>query len=252
MPPFWLNIRKSDVQNKLLQDVVRMKVVTHCNAGKASSMYVLKEYLAYKIYTILSPYSFRVRLVKMVYVDTGRKNRRTENWAFIIEPESMMVKRNGGFIIKNDMLSMRHMIPEHMDRVAMFQYMIGNADYSIAGRQNIKIMGLEERIPEGFIPVPYDFDYSGIVDAYYAIPGENLGIESVRERYFLGACRTEADHEKTIEYLLDYRDEMYAYIGSFPYLEENRKNELVYYLEEFYKMTSGPGFISREIESTCR
>ena len=51
--PFWLNIRKADVANEHLQDVKRMKVVTHCNGGKSYSEYVLKEYLAYKIYNLI-------------------------------------------------------------------------------------------------------------------------------------------------------------------------------------------------------
>ena len=97
--PFWLNIRKADVVNQHLQGIKRIKVVTHCNGGHAYGDYVLKEYLAYKIYNLLSPVSFRVRLVKMRYIDTGRKNKVTENWAFMIEPEALLAERLGGIRI---------------------------------------------------------------------------------------------------------------------------------------------------------
>ena len=81
MAPFWLNIRKAEVENVHLQDVNRFKVVTKCQGSKAYDDYVLKEYLAYKIYNIISPISFRVRLIRMSYVDTGRKNKVSEGWA---------------------------------------------------------------------------------------------------------------------------------------------------------------------------
>ena len=252
MPPFWLNIRKANVVNKSLQGVVRMKVVTHCNGGKASGDYVLKEFLAYKIFNILSPYSFRASLVKMKYIDTGRKNKLTENWAIIIEPEEMLTERLDVYSIENDKLSMKHMLPEHMDIVAMFNYMIGNGDYSVTGRQNLKLFGLKEFAAEGFIPVPYDFDYSGVVNAFYAIPGEKLGIESVTERYYLGACREIETYQSTIDYFNSKKDEIMEMINSFPYLDLKKRAEMISYLEAFYEESSYPGYISKNIKSTCR
>jgi hypothetical protein len=35
------------------------------------------------------------------------------------------------------------------------------------------------------VVVPYDFDYAGIVDAYYAVPNEGLEIENVRQRFIV-------------------------------------------------------------------
>ena len=252
MPPFWLNIRKADIENKKLQEVVKMKVVTHCNGGRASGIYVMKEFLAYQIYNILSPYSFRATLVQMKYIDTGRKDKVTENWAFMIEPEEMLIKRLDLFAIENDKLSMKLMLPEHMDRVAMFNYMIGNADYSVTGLHNIKIMGLKEINAQGFIPVPYDFDYSGIVDAFYAEPGENLGIESVTDRYYLGACREIEEYQSTIDYFNSKKDEIMDLIISFPYLEMKDKKPIIEYIEEFYIQTSYSDFILNDIKRTCR
>jgi len=97
----------------------------------------LKEYLAYKIYNILSPVSFRVRLIRMKYVDTGRKGKMTESWAFMIEPEGLLAGRLEAIPIKNDELSMARMEKGSMDLVAMFMFMIGNSDYSIVGRHNV-------------------------------------------------------------------------------------------------------------------
>ena len=159
LAPFWLNIRKADVENVHLQDVNRFKVVTNCQGSKAYDEYVLKEFLAYRIYNIISPVSFRVRLIRMKYVDTGRKNKVSEGWAFMIEPEAMLAERVGGLVVKKDDLAISLMKPGDMDLAAMFMYMIGNCDYSITGRHNMKILGMPGFGSEGYTPVPYDFVY---------------------------------------------------------------------------------------------
>jgi len=250
--PFWLNIRKADVANQHLQETKRMKIVTHCQGSNAYADYLLKEYLTYKIYNILSPISFRVRLIRMKYVDTGRKNKVTESWAFMIEPEGMVAERHDAQVIKNDKLSMRFMEPESMDLVALFMFMIGNADYSIAGRHNVKILGLPGFGSEGYTPVPYDFDYTGLVNATYAVPGENLGITSVTERYYMGLCREESEYGQVISHMETHRDEILEMINSFPYLREKHKSEMISYLEEFYILASDPGLIQKKLKKSCR
>jgi hypothetical protein len=250
--PFWLNIRKADVANEHLQEVKRMKVVTHCNGGKSYSNYVLKEYLTYKIYNLISPVSFRVRLIHMTYIDTGRRNKVTENWAFLIEPEEMLAERVEGMVVKNDELSMRHMRPEQFDVAALFHYMIGNPDYSIAGRHNMKILGLDEFGSKGYTPVPYDFDYTGLVNAYYAVPGENLGITSVRQRYFLGLCREDSEYQMAIDHIQNLRGEILEEVQNFTYLNDKDKKDMISYLEAYFESAAKPGFIRSNLRTTCR
>ena len=229
-----------------------MKMVTHCEGGSDAGEYVLKEYLAYRIYNILSPYSFRVRLVRMKYIDTGRKNRESENWAFIIEPENLLVQRKNMYSVKNDGLGMSHMLPEDMERVALFEYMIGNADYSVSGRHNVKIIGQKEIGVQGFIPVPYDFDYSGLVNASYAVPGENLGIRSVTDRYYLGPCRDPESCRETIDLFTEKREEIIGMVEGFPFLERRNKSEMRAYLNEFFNLASQPDLLYRRTQRTCR
>lgn len=250
--PFWLNIREAQVGNKYLQDVKRIKIVTHCYNSKPSNEYVLKEYLAYKIFNILSPYSFRVRLIRMNYVDTGRKNKVTESWAFMIEPEEMLAARHNAQVIKKDELSMKFMETEAMDLVAMFQYMIGNPDYSVAGRHNLKILGLEGFGSKGYTPVPYDFDYTGIVNAAYAIPGDNLGITSVTERYFMGPCREDQDYIRAMDHIEKHHHEIMEFIHSFAYMDEDLKSEVIGYLESYFSSAKAPDFIKSKLKKTCR
>jgi len=252
LAPFWLNIRKADVENVHLQDVKRIKVVTNCMGSRSYDKYVLKEYLAYKIYNIISPVSFRVRLVRMKYVDTGRKNKVTEGWAFLIEPEEMLAERFEALVVKKDDLAASLMKPGGMDLAAMFMYMIGNSDYSVTGRHNIKILGLPGFGTEGYTPVPYDFDYSGLVNASYAIPGPDLGISSVRQRYYMGPCRDDEAYLAANEHITQHREEILQMVNEFEYLDEKDKNSVIFYLEEYFAIAGTAHDLKYSLQKTCR
>lgn len=252
MAPFWLNIRKAGVANEKLQDTRRIKVVTSCRDSETFDDYVLKEYLCYKIYNILSPVSFRVRLLKMTYVDTGRKNKLTEGWAFMIEPEVMVAERNEAIVVENDQLAMRLIKPEQLDVLTLYMYMIGNADFSVTGRHNVKILGMPGFGTEGYTLVPYDFDYSGAVNASYAVPGANLGISSVRERYYLGLCRDDDSYREAIEEINQKREEILRVVSDFEYLGEKQKEEMLAYLGEYFALASQFDLISSSLRKTCR
>jgi len=252
MPPFWVNIRHSGIEAEDMTDVIKMKVVTRCRPTSIYDSYVLREYLVYKIWNILSPYGFNVRLVRLTFIDTGRNNKTESNWGFIIEPEEMMAERNNCMPIKNDRLSVRTVNQEIMDKVALFSYMIGQADYSVTGRHNLKILSPKEYGTTGFIPVPYDFDYSGLVNTSYSTPDPDLGISSVRERYFLGSCRSLEEYEETVKWLASYRDEIEDLIRNFQYLDEDDRTKMIDYIESYYQETERKNFIQANIQSTCR
>lgn len=252
-PPFFLNIKRSGIETgDELDEHQRIKVVVPCRSTDIFDDYVLKEYLVYRLYNIVTPYSFRVRLVRLTIIDTGRDNEVTEEWAFLIEPEELLAARNSGREITSDKLSLRTMNPEMMDILGQFQYMIGNGDYSVTGRHNLKIIAVAAPGPVGFLPVPYDFDYTGLVNTDYAVPGEDLGIRTVRERYFLGACRSQEKYLEAINYMQACRDEMIGLINDFEYLKDELKTEMVDYLQEYFDAVQRDSFMPRELDSTCR
>ena len=234
LAPFWLDLHRADAEHEEQQDFARIKIVTHCKGSQAYEEYVLKEYLCYRIYNIISPNSFRVRLVRMTYVDTGRDNKVTEGWAFMIEPVEMLAQRLNATEIKDEGLLSRQMRPVEMNMLALFQYMIGHTDYSVPLRHNVKILGLSGFGTAGYIAVPYDFDYSGLVDAYYALPAEVLDITSVTERYYVGPCRSDVDFVLAIEQLNLYREEILKLVWNFEYLDQKDKKNVVNYLEEYF------------------
>jgi hypothetical protein len=253
MAPFWLNIWEADEKNKEHQvDMKRIKIVTHCKGAEAYEEYVLKEYLCYKIYNIISPISFRTRLIRMTYVDTGRKNRISGGWAFMIEPENMLAQRTGGIMIKRDDVGFNLMRPDRLDVLSLFQYMVGNTDYSIYGRHNVKMFGLPGFGIQGYTPVPYDFDYTGFVNSYYAVPGENLGINSVRERYYLGPCREDEAFIAAIEHINQYREEILQLVDDFEQLDPKHKKELIAYLEDYFALAGSSNELTNSLKRTCQ
>lgn len=251
LPPLWLNIKKSGVAGKEFQDVKKMKVVTHCRMSQTYQSAIMKEFLTYKIYGIISPYSFRVRLMEIKYIDAGRKNKEYSNWAFIIEPEAMMAERLEAIPFKLDNISRNDTKVFETDVMSIFNYMIGNADYSIMARHNTKLLRLKDMSIANPIPVPYDFDYTGIVNAPYAVPGENLNIEKITDRYFLGPCRTDEEFEKAMDVFKSKKEDIFGFIQSFPYASDKTKKAVTGYLEEFYTLLEKSWFIEHELKSTC-
>jgi hypothetical protein len=252
LPPFWLNIRKAKVENKFLDGTKKIKIVTQCKNSKQYEQYVIKEYLTYKIYNEISPYSFRVRLIRMKYIDTGRKDKETNAWAFMIEPEDMMAERLGAIPVKSNSVSMQYTDTLMTNVVALFMYMIGNADYSVAGRHNLKLLRRQELTRPLPVPVPYDFDYSGLVNAFYAVPGENLGLTSVTQRYYLGPCRGDQEYLAAIDQIQRNKDSILEVVNSSPYLDEKMRKEMINYLEEYFSNAENPEILLRSLKSTCR
>lgn len=250
-PPIKLNISKADVKNKYLEDTKTIKLVTHCKQSLTYETYILKEYLVYKLYNVITPNSFRVRLLEVDYVDTGKKGKNVDTWAFLIEPEGMLAERLDMFNIKNNELSQKYMEPEDMVRVSLFNYMIGNTDFSVNGRHNLKVLQPNDVTQPLGIPVPYDFDYSGLVNATYAVPYEGLGIKSVKERYYVGLCQNEASFESILKEFLNKKEQLLKVVEDFQYLEPRDKKYVINYLNEFFEEAKRPSFISNHIKSTC-
>lgn len=255
LPPIMLNIRHSKIDADSLKDIVKMKLYVRCKSVKQYNDYILREYLTNKIYTLISPISYRVRLVRLKIIDTGKDNEETVDWAFLQEPDELMEKRLEGRMVKSDRLSMATVNREVMDEVALFQYMVGNGDYSVTGRHNLRVIAVQNPELQGFLVIPYDFDYTGLVNTSYAIPGEqgeNLGITNVRVRYYLGPCRDTEIHQAEVEEFANYRERIIDYINNFEYLDGKEKEDMIEYLESYFEEAEKDDFVQRKIQTTCR
>jgi len=252
LPPFWMNIEDSEIKSPGLEDVEKFKIVTHCMRKDFYQDYLLKEYLAYRIYNIISPYSFRVRLLRITYIDTGRHDKKMEGWAFAIEPKEMLARRLHADVIENENLSMQHMNDTVMDRLCMFNYMIGNTDYSVAGLHNIKVLLLREPGRNGYIPVPYDFDFTGIVNTIYAKPAANTNISRVTDRYYTGPCRTDFIYEGVLDDFRANSEAIHYLLQNFEYMDLKEKLEMLRFVEGFFDDIERKDFIEWKLRISCK
>jgi len=249
-PPLSLNFKKTEFTKDDLNKIGKVKLVTHCQYGNED--FLFREYLVYKLYNILTENSFKVRLVKINYINTHKKNKPISTYAFFIEPIDFLTERTKSSEVEMTNLGQTNILPDVMDRVAIFNYMIGNTDWSIAGLHNCKVLTQRNsEHPELGILVPYDFDYSGLVNSKYALPYEPLGLESVRERYYLGICRSDEVFRTELIEFLNKKEECYKTIREFTLLSEKSKKDMIWFLDTFYDGIEKNDFILSEMKRTC-
>lgn len=249
-PPIRLNFKKSDSPDDEFAGIDKLKMVTHCDPGNQD--YTLKEYLAYKLYNVLTDYSYKVRLARIKYVNTARKNKAFTEYAFFIEPAEMLCKRLNAVEVENIKLTQRNILPEVMDQMAIFNYMIGNTDWSVPIYHNITVLyqALGENSNLGII-IPYDFDYSGLINTSYALPYEGMRIKSVLERQYLGICRSRDVYSTRLKVFPEKKEEFIRVIKEFPYMKEKTKKEMISYLETFFREMDKPNIILQKFLADC-
>lgn len=251
-PPFLFKVQKKSKNDSTITIQPKIKLVSHCSYQSEYINYLFKEYLTYKTYSILTPYSFKVRLLNITYLDTGRKNKTYTTWGFLIEPLDVLAERVDCVPIKMNHLGIHYTDSAATDLLSMWAYMVGNTDWSVVGQHNIKLLKSTNFNVPAPIAVPYDFDYCGLVNTDYAMPGDGLGLDDVQERLFIGPCRETIDYNTAAQALLNKKEETIALINSFEYLNKNDKTEMIGYLNNCYNSIKRKDFIKYHIDTDCR
>ncbi len=235
MPPLLLNFKtaKSVAFKKLGQ----LKLVLPCGNSEYDEQLILKEYLVYKIYNLLTEKSFRVRLVRMAYSDINEKMKPQLFYAFFIEDVDDMARRNKCIEIQPARPHIEATNRKQTTLQSLFQYMIGNSDWALPVYHNVKLIrSKKDSLSRPFV-VPYDLDYCGLVNARYAVPPESLPIKSVRERFYFGFPRTMEELQSALEIFRQQRKEIDSLILNFEPLSTQNKKEMIKYLDEFFEIT---------------
>ncbi|MFN8135557.1 MAG: hypothetical protein U0Z17_10145 [Bacteroidales bacterium] len=249
-PPIRLNFKHAGFQKADLSQIEKIKLVTHCQYG--NEVYLFKEFLIYKLFNVLTDTSFRVRLVNMEYINTHKKSKPVNTYAFFIEPLEMLAERVNAIEVSSGNLTQKNIIPQMMDRMAIFNYMIGNTDWSVPNQHNCKVLSTLDFNALGLgMVVPYDFDYSGLVDADYAIPYEPLGLSSVLERRYVGICRSEDVFSNALKEFAAKKDAFYKVINDFQLLDVKEKEKMIRYLDSFYEEFDKKNSIVTNILNGC-
>ena len=257
-PPIRLDFPRSEMAGTLFAGQNRLKLATQCQAGRDQyEQYVLLEYLIYRAYNVLTDISFKVRLASITYEDTDEKRDTITRYAFIIEDERAVAARHGWEALEVPVLSAEYYDPDQLAMLDVFQYMIGHTDWSAFGPEpgedecchNGKIIG---SMTGWVYPVPYDFDFAGLINARYAEVNEALGIRRVRQRIYRGICRDSEDLARTLQTFNQKQQDIYAVFQNQPDLEEKQVEQAIKYLDEFYKTINKPGDLRSKIERRCR
>ncbi len=220
-----------------LKKLGRLKLVWPCGNSNYAEQLILKEYLVYKIYNLLTERSFRVRLVKISYRDIKEKIRPRKHFAFFIEDVDDVARRNNCVEVQPARPHTEATNRQHATIVALFQYMIGNTDWAVPLYRNIKLIRSKEDSLSLPFTVPYDFDYCGLVNAKYAIPPPELPIISVRERLYRGFPRTMEELQAPLQIFRLQRLAIDSIIMNCAPLEMYHKKEMTKYLHGFFLAT---------------
>jgi hypothetical protein len=250
-PPLRLNFSDTAVINTIFEGQDKIKLVTHCRSRlELYEQNVLKEYLAYKLYNLFSKESYLVRLVHMTYADVKGKLDTLKKMAFLIEPTEQMAHRNGCEKLEVGNIHQTKTNQDKTTVMAIFQYMIGNTDWSVWAEHNTLLL-IEDTsaVP---IVVPFDFDWSGLVNAPYAIPAEFLPIPTVRTRLYRGFCKPDAELQPALDKFRQRKDEIYQRCKSVPFLSDKELKKALDYMDDFFKIIENPKKVELEIHGKCR
>jgi hypothetical protein len=248
-PPIKLTFDKKAAKGTPFAGQHNLKLGTHCRPNdKEYEQYVIREYLVYKMYEMFTEVGLRARLARVTYVPKGDSAHADTRWGMLVESEEDMAARNSGAIRTMRGARFDDFNREQLTLVGLFAYMIGNTDWSMASLHNIRLLFKMNSDP---FPVPYDFDWSGVVQTRYARPDSRLPIKTVQERTYRGPCRTMEELAPVITQMRDKRDAIRSLYLSQPDLDQGYAKWAVGYLDEFYDMVKDPRQVKREIVEGC-
>jgi hypothetical protein len=237
-PPLLINFPKNEVKNTLFEHQDKLKLVTEC----LNEDLVFHEYLAYEIYNIVSDFSFRARLTEVTYIDSLGKKEPDKEFGILLENETDVAKRNAAKNTYMKNVSTPQYDTLQMLTVFLFEYLIANNDWSIPALHNIKQFTKTGKL---FLPVPYDFDHSGVVEANYALPPPQLEIASVRERLYRGLNYPPSVFQQVFDKFNSVKPQIYALYQGNPLLSASYIKRTLKYFDEFYEEINDPKAIQK-------
>ena len=253
-PPLKMKIKKSQREGTLFKGNKKLKLAVQCSPKKGTNDYIIKEYMAYKLYELISDYHYNVRLADIAFTEIKKsESKHFDFMGFFIEDTKKVAKRFDGNVMK------RNVHPMAMDALesvhnSFFQYMIGNTDFSTYVQHNEKLLYVNKKI----VPLPYDFDMSGLVDASYATISEAneepLPISSVKERLYRGFKRDPNIIAQVRQEFLDKKDKSMAVIDGLEPLFESPKqfSTAKKYILKFYEVLEDDKLYRQEIINHLR
>ena len=246
--PIRVEFPRRELAGTIFEGQTALKLGTHCRNEPEYDQYVIREYLTYRLSNLVTPLSFRARLAQVTYVETRTKKTLSTLRALFLEHETDVARRLAGRQVRQLHMVFNEFNRDALTTVMMVEYMLGNTDYSIWALHNFVIVQDKRR---RFLPVPYDFDLSGMVHTPYAAPDERLPLRSVTDRLYRGPCRTVDEFNMAAEPFRAHKTEMMTAIDSVVGLSAPNKREMRDYLESFFRRIATPESIKKTFVDGC-
>lgn len=244
-PPLFINFKKSEVKNTVFDSQDKLKLVTPCQ----NETDVVKEYTIYKMYNMVTDYSLRVRLARILYFDTSTNRKLFERSSFFIEDEDHAARRNNAHVVEK-ILTPFDLNRENVKRMSVFQYLIGNKDWFITSRKNIVIMQPDDSAKAPYA-VPYDFDFAAFVNAGYTKPKGVPDDKLATRRVFKGICLPRFEIYESLDFYNKLRLSFEAIIKKQKLLPNYNRSELLIYIDSFYTLIENPDLVKQEFIDQC-
>ena len=245
-PPLWIHLpSKGGYDSSVFREQRKIKLVMPCGDDN----YVIREWLVYKMYNLVTPLSFRARLVKVKMEDPKIKKPISPFYGILLEEEKQMAKRNNMTSVPTK-LKPEQTQAEAFFTMSVFEFLIGNTDWSVQYLQNVKLLVQKPNdIP---VTVPYDFDHSGIVNAPYAMPAEELQMRSIRERRYRGYCvKNLKVFEDVIARYNRLKSDIYKLYSDCTLLDAKYIKSTIQFLDEFYETINNPKLWQKAFSYPC-
>lgn len=255
-PPLRLNFKKPRTEESVFAGQNKLKLVTPCHLTNRAEIDLLEEYAAYRIFNLLSDASYRVRLMRIRFVDSGSRLPKVpaEYHAFVIEPPGHLAERVRGIESDKAEVALSWLDAEQLATVFVFQYLIANTDWSLvrpyedqACCHNGDLFDTDDKI----LYVPYDFDLSGLVNPPYVRHNPKFGVTNVTRRSYRGFCMDPALIRDAIRTIRSRREDILTIISALPVLTEKYKKKRADYLIQFFDAAEDEDRLLRRFESRC-
>ena len=255
-PPLRVEFTSPPPATSLFAGQKKLKLVNQCRGGSAYRQYILLEYAAYRMYNLLTPRSFRAKLADIDFSDASGKPIASQA-GFFLEDLDDVAHRNGMKQVHGpDRIPFAWLSAPDAARYALFEHMIGNHDWSMrAGPvgdnccHNAELIGAAA--PAQAIPVPYDFDFSGLVAAPYATPPEELNIPDVKTRYYRGYCAHNGEVVGAARQIRAAQPQIIGVLGQVPGLDARTQQRAAGYLARFFADIDNDADVSAKILKRC-
>jgi len=253
--PLRINFKKSQTKDTLFDKQDKLKLAVHCKDSERYEQTVLREYIAYRILNFATPLSFRVRLLRVTWVDMEGEREQQVRYAFLMEHKNRLGKRIDRKDLKIDETSVAALDPGHLNLTSVYQFLIGNTDFSPIAKpeyneccHNYVLFSNDKDL---LLAIPYDFDQSGLVSAPYAMPGHQFEIRTVRQRVYRGRCENNDQVDDSIERFKTVRNNIFALIETQDGLTRSVRDLLADYVQQFYDIADDPRRVKRVMTSKC-